>query len=239
VTLFRARLVPPRHPGPEWIDGGDVGRADWEKALGEIGLVNRFLGGTAPIHSELRRLARRKSLKEVSLLDVGTGGADIPSSLRRKLARDGIALRAAGCDLDPEVARVAHGNGGVDILRCDAFRLPFPEGSFDVVTASLFFHHFTEREGVALLMEFQRVAARLVIVNDLARHKLAWLLIRAIGAVAGASPLFRHDAPLSVLRGFTVEELARMAGSAGLDGRFRIERRWAFRLLLVVEKGTA
>lgn len=229
-------LVPPRHPGPELIDSEEPPQEEWRKALREIALVNRWLGGTKPLYRELHRLARALGRRELSLLDVGTGGADIPSSLSARLSRSGIRLRAAGCDLSPGAAAIAQGNGGAEILRADAFHLPFPDSGFDAVTASLFFHHFTEREGSRLLAEFHRVARHVVLVNDLARHRLPWLLIRGLSAAFRASPLFRHDAPLSVLRGFTAAELGGMAREAGLAATARIERCWAFRLLLVAEK---
>ena len=228
-------LVPPRHTGPELIDVTEPTRAEWERALAEIALVNRWLGGYRPVRREILRLARREGLREISILDVGTGGADVPTSLKRSLERTGLRVRAAGCDLNAEAASVAKRNGGAEVFRADAFRLPFPDGAFDAVIAGLFLHHFEEAPGARMLAELHRVARRLVIVNDLARHRVAWLLIRVLAQAGRASPLFRHDAPLSVLRGFTPAELSRLAQAARL-GVPRIERRWAFRLLLVAEK---
>jgi hypothetical protein len=77
-------------------------------------------------------------------------------------------------------------------------------------------HHLGPADAVTMLREMGRVATRAILVNDLLRSRLglagAWLLSR----VATRNPLSRHDAPLSVRRAYTKEEMQALAEQAGL-----------------------
>ena len=206
--------------------------------LGDIGAVNRWLGGTRVLFDAVwPSLRDLPSEAPVSVLDVGTGAADVPVGMVRRARRAGRALRVTAVDLDPVTAAIAARQvcdvPEVRVIRADAFRLPFPDAAFDFVTASLFVHHFAHDEAVRLLVELRRVARRAVIVNDLRRHWVPWAFITVVSRALRTSPMFRHDAPLSVLRGFTVPELAAIARDAGV-APVVLQRRWPFRLLMTV-----
>lgn len=122
---------------------------------------------------------------------------------------------------------------GVRIVQADASSLPFSERSFDLVTASLFLHHFPHPEAAALLLAFRRLARRAVVINELRRHRLPWAFIALAARATHRSPMFVHDAALSVLRGFTETELRGLARDANTP-EASVIRSWPFRLLLVL-----
>jgi SAM-dependent methyltransferase len=109
----------------------------------------------------------------------------------------------------------------------DAFRLPLRDRSVDVVTCSQLLHHFTEPDGARLLAELSRVARARVIVSDLRRSWLAaagfWLASWPLGFHPGS----RHDGVVSVLRGFTADELrAQVRAACGAAPRVRRRLGW-------------
>src|SRR5262249_21015004 len=81
---------------------------------------------------------------------------------------------------------------------------------------SLAFHHFGYDRCVSLLREMDRIAARGFIMNDLRRDRVACGLIWAVTRLVGANRLTRHDAPLSVLRSYTLSEYRQMVHDAGI-----------------------
>ena len=95
----------------------------------------------------------------------------------------------------------------------------------------MFLHHYREAEVVRLLADWRRIARRAVVVNDLRRHWLPWAFISLVSRLTRRHPLFVHDAALSVLRGFTAEELGRAAG--GVPGA-SVRAHWPFRLVLTL-----
>ena len=56
------------------------------------------------------------------------------------------------------------------------------------------------------------MAKRAVLINDLERHLVSWAFISLAARITRRHPMFVHDAPLSVLRGFTRDELLASPG---------------------------
>ena len=230
------RLVPQRSARAELLDRRDHSARDLRAALEDIARTNAWLGGRRALLSALRPLLL-ESHAPLEVLDVGTGGADLPLYLLRRARELGREAIVTAIDREPLTAAVAaeraRGEPNLRIVCADALRPPFAERSFDVVTASLFLHHFAEREIVELLGRFLRLARRAVVINDLRRHRLPWLFIWVASRVGGRHPMYVHDAPLSVLRGFTAAELADVARDSGVP-RFELRRSLPYRLVLTL-----
>ena len=190
--------------------------------LRDLRRVNRLLGGT-----RLSRLAITRLWPDgtsLSVLDVGTGGADIPVSLLADAARRGRSLRVEAIDSRPEVieaARLARPAvdrvSGLSLRVADGLALPYPDGAFDVAHCSMVVHHLEPAEAVALLREMARVSRLGVVVNDLVRGRLFWAGAWVMSHAATRNRLTRNDAPLSVRRAFSRAELRALAAEAGLD----------------------
>ena len=162
----------------------------------------------------------------LSILDVAAGACDVSEALL-----DRIPCRIAVLDLNSRGLKLARKSWPVS---GDALQLPFQEKTFDVVMASLFFHHLSDDDCVRVLGEMWRTAKHVVLVNDLHRHVVAYHSIRALAALFSRSIMFRHDAPVSVLRAFRPNELMAIAKSAGVPAR--LHRSFPYRLVLVAEK---
>jgi len=75
---------------------------------------------------------------EESLLDLGTGPGDFPLRLRRA----GHRGRLVGIDASPGmIAKAKSAGSDIEFLQADAQSLPFPDESFDVVTARHMLYH--------------------------------------------------------------------------------------------------
>lgn len=220
-------LTPTRRRGFEHLDNPDTTPELRERSLRDIRRANTVLGGANAVLSEVRRIL--PSLGEsTTLLDVGTGLADIPLRARKLATRADVRLFAVGLD---EAASLAALSGGLlNASVCgDARRLPFATASIDVVTCSQVLHHFEDRDIRLVLREMNRVARRAVIVSDLRR---SWLAVAGFWFVTwplGFHPVSRHDGVVSVLRGFTPADLgAHVLRSTGRTATIR--RHPGFRL---------
>jgi hypothetical protein len=74
-----------------------------------------------------------------------------------------------------------------------------------------------------------------IVINDLHRHPIAYHSIKILTRLFAKSPLIRHDAPLSVARGFSREELDKIMQKAGITS-YTISWRWAWRWLVIIRK---
>jgi len=194
--------------------------ADFAEAYRELEIINGRLGGVRAID---RFLPRQKNLL---VLDIGAGACDIGEALLQRRQ-----ARIVSLDLNPRGLKLARKS--IPLVG-DALQLPFRDGTFDVVMASLFFHHLSNEACVAVLRQMWRIARSRVLVNDLHRHRVAYLSIRLLSRLFGHSRMVRHDGPVSVLRAFKPRELLAIAAQAGIPAR--VHRSFPYRLVMVAEK---
>jgi ubiquinone/menaquinone biosynthesis C-methylase UbiE len=208
---------------PELLDG-PLDPVALPANLTDLRRINRLLGGVALSRRALDALVGAGGADAgVTLLDVGTGAADIPVALLADWRRRGRRLHVTAVDSRPEILAAAvaarpsiRRAQGLTLALADGAALPFDDGAFDVAHASLVVHHLEPDEAVAFLAELARVARRGVIVNDLVRSRLAWLGAIVVGHTIAPTRYTRHDAPLSVRRAYTRPELRQLLGRAGL-----------------------
>ncbi|GAC1691545.1 MAG: hypothetical protein NVS9B3_10120 [Gemmatimonadaceae bacterium] len=204
------------------------------RSLDDVARANTVFGGRRAVLAEfvhaLDDLDGRG--RHATLLDIGPGTGDIPDAARSVARRRGVSLDVFGIDGSHAAAVVCQARG-IHSACGDARKLPLADACVDVVTCSQVLHHFSDSEARDVLRELDRVARERVIVSDLRRSWLA-----AAGIWAASFPLrfhavSRHDAVVSVLRGFTAMELkAHVAGAVGIDpcvrhrAGFRITASW-------------
>jgi sugar phosphate isomerase/epimerase len=87
---------------------------------------------------------------------------------------------------------------------------------YDIVHGSLMLHHFPEDRAADALRKMQRLARIGVVIQDLHRHPLHWAGSHLLIPLLTEDAMARHDGPVSVLRGFTRDELEAIAEDAGL-----------------------
>ena len=200
------------------------------QSLRDLRHINNWFGGTSTTAALLQRVARETDQTELSVLEIGAGLGDVPLDARRVLANRGIDLQVTL--LDRQWSHLP-GNG-TPAVSGDAMRLPFRDDAFDVVSCSLFAHHFEPEALPLLAKEAMRAAKRAVLINDLIRNRLHLLLVYA------GLPLFRsritwHDAPASVRRAYTVAEMKSLLGVVPAR-RVEVSRHFLFRMGVLMWK---
>jgi 2-polyprenyl-3-methyl-5-hydroxy-6-metoxy-1,4-benzoquinol methylase len=116
----------------------------------------------------------------------------------------------------------------------DVKALPFPSGTFDVVLASHFLHHFDGAETAAILRLLYDVSRRALVIADIRRARVPYLFARTLFPLILRSRVSVADGTLSIRRAFTVRELAAAFADAGIP--VRIRRAFPYRLIAVAEK---
>ena len=239
---WRVRLtVLSRRDVPERMDAPGANPERVRESLRDLRLVNRFLGGVGAVAWGFRRLLVQGGVEgSLRLLDVGTGGGDLPAALARWASGRGWAVRGVGLDRGRTAITLAKetfsGDGAFLLVRGDALALPFRAGAFDVAISSTTLHHFSDRGAIRMLRELRRVARRGVVIGDLRRSLPGYLGARLLAATLWRRHAYaRHDGPASVRRAYTVREVQALLVAAGLGGTVR--RRPFFRLAAWIPVG--
>jgi 2-polyprenyl-3-methyl-5-hydroxy-6-metoxy-1,4-benzoquinol methylase len=207
-----------------------------------IAWANRFFGGYGPVLAHLALWAEGwPKGAAATVLDVGTGGADLPIALARWSRASGLKLRVTAIDSVPVIAAIARANAAaypeIEVLETDLMSLAATGRRFDYVIGSLLLHHIPGPSRVDALKAADGMASRGVIFVDLLRSRTAYWGVRVLTGLFG-NRITRHDGPLSVRKGFQARELDGLALKAGLT-YLRASEQPFFRLCLAGEKEPA
>ena len=216
-----------RLPAQELMDDPACGECELRQALRDLGRINRGFGAHAFVLGYLDRAlpvwrARRAGASaQLRVLDVATGGGDVPAAAARWGTRHGVDVRVVAVDRHPTTVRLAREatarHPRISVVLADARVLPFADGSFDLGVCTLALHHMSDEDSTAALRELHRLTRIGFIVVDHVRgragHAAVWLLTRL-----SRSALIRHDGPLSVRRARSVAEYRRLAAASGVPG---------------------
>ncbi|HEU5088611.1 MAG TPA: methyltransferase domain-containing protein [Roseiflexaceae bacterium] len=154
-----------------------------------------------------------------TVLDVATGGADLPRYLAERAAREGYALRVFASDRQQPILALARTNTDMlRLIRHDARAVPIAAAGVDVITCALALHHFEPPDAIALLCELAQAARQAVIVIDLRRGWPAYAGARLL-AVGPWDRMARHDGPLSVRKAYTLRETRALLAATGMCGK--------------------
>ena len=227
-----------RHREPELMDAPDLAPVRHVQALGALARVNRVSGVASRIWREVTNLSRENSDRRrdqpMRVLDVACGGGDVMVDLARRARSAGLPLVAHGCDVSPVALEHARGQAdrwgvAADFLKRDVLAEGLP-GGYDLVCSSLFHHHLSDRDAVDLLKDMAD-AGQCVLVQDLLRGSVGYMLAWSGLRLLSRSEVARVDGPRSVRAAFSLPEVRAMAAEAGLLGAV-IHRGWPERFIL-------
>jgi ubiquinone/menaquinone biosynthesis C-methylase UbiE len=212
------------------------------RSLHDIRRINAHLGGARVVLDATFNLLRKHNIQNATILDIGTGCADIPLHLIEHAEKHDLKIRVLALDNNARHLKIAREDltatnksnaRNIHLLQADAFRLPLPDNSVDVVVSSLFLHHFRSLQIVELLREFHRVSRVGWAMNDLVRHLVPLVFFRLTKPVFARSYITRHDGEASLRRGYTTEEMKRIV--APIRGAC-LQEHFPFRMSIVCEK---
>lgn len=179
-------------------------------------LVNAIVSGRGALYRRWIR-PRLWAGGTVRLLDVGTGGADLPRRLLRWAAREPGRLEVVA--IDPEPRAIAYARGlpptpGLELRQTVTRTLAEAGERFDVVVSSHVLHHLTGRELGEVLADSEALLAPggVAVHGDIARSSLGYLAFAA-GTLPFEGTLLRDsfiraDGLVSIRRSHTPAELA-------------------------------
>lgn len=229
--------MPNRSDEAELLD--DAGHDPVELATNfrDIQRVNQLLGGTSTVLRHLTRLVDAVPMaRPVTVLDLGTGSADIPLAISRWAKRRGQAIAIVASDASEPILDLARrqvqAHPDITVVRHDARAVPLPDKQFEIVLCSLSLHHFSPDDAVCVLREMDRLARTGFILNDLRRGRLGYAAAWIASRLTTRNRLTRNDAPLSVRRAYTPAELERLLHRAGITDAVISTHPW-FRMAAV------
>lgn len=229
-----------RSDGVEIMDDLTCSGQVVDQTLVELEVINKWLGGNAVTVNGLQSILttnQRKGNNNFVITDLGCGGGDMLKLLATVFKKKSSKASFIGIDANANIIEFAKRNSAqfseikfetVDILSSD-----FKNRRFDIVLATLFFHHFTSQQLIDIFNLLKAQSKFGIVINDLHRHWLAYYSIKLLTKFFSKSSMVKYDAPLSVLRGFRKKELIEILQKAGIKN-YSLKWKWAFRWQLVI-----
>jgi len=220
----------------ELIDDLELDNDALRQNLEELALINKYLGGNQVTTSGLSRLIPNPLITNnqspITIADLGCGGGDMLMVMADWAKKIGLNAQFIGIDandfmIDFGMKRTANYQN-ISYLHQDIYSEEFKEKSFDIVTMTLFCHHFSDESLVQFLQQLKKQTRIGIVINDIHRHWFAYHSIAWITKLFLKSYLVKNDAKLSVWRAFVREDLEKIIQKSGFN-KYSIRWKWAFR----------
>jgi 2-polyprenyl-3-methyl-5-hydroxy-6-metoxy-1,4-benzoquinol methylase len=226
-----------RSQEPEFMDDFKVDGLIIEQTLRELEIINKWLGGDYVTINAIDRLINNQKDRTWRIIDLGCGGGEMLKLIALWARKHAISVELIGIDANQYVVEYAIKNTRkfpeISYITGDVLSKEFTLLQADIITATLFTHHFSNEDLIWLLQQAKKCALVGLAINDLHRHWFAYHSINLLTALFSKSSMVKNDAGLSVLRAFKKRELINILQAAGIN-QYSIKWRWAFRWQLIV-----
>lgn len=211
-----------------------------QEALDKIASINRLLGGNKlTLHGLKTLLKKSDATKIITIADIGCGNGDMLRMLANYGKKNNLNLTLIGIDANAFTINYARKLSteypNIEYVCVDIFSDDFSAIEYDIVLCTLTLHHFSNEEILNIMTTFNKNANIGIVINDLHRSKLAYLLFEKVCAVFKLNKMSREDGLISILRGFKKKELENFSKKLDLKN-YTINWKWAFRYQWIIAK---
>lgn len=222
----------------EIMDDFNLQGKEMEILLSDLRKVNKWLGGFKITVNGIQQLLEGiPTNKAIAIVDLGCGdGAQLREcALWAKENKRNISF--VGIDANKHILEIAALRSSqfnnIRYEQLDVFsdikKLP----PSDIVLSTLFLHHFSGEQIVALMNTITKTAKLGIVINDLHRSRWAFQLFKLFSNVILKTKIARHDGLVSVARAFKRNELLQL--SQHINGAHKIKWKWAFRYQWIIK----
>ncbi len=227
-----------RSEGIEIMDDLQCSGEVVDQTLRELEIINTWLGGNQVTINGIGKLFEQiHSSEEITIIDVGCGGGDMLRLIDLWGKKKNKKVKLIGIDANPNIIAFAKNNlkdlPHIEFKAIDIFSHEFQSIKCDIVIGTLFFHHFSQQQLSSFFTVLKQQVRVGVVINDIHRHTLAYHSIKMLTSLFSKSAMVKFDAPLSVLRAFTKNELNEMLSHAEIRN-YTIQWKWAFRWQVLI-----
>lgn len=206
--------------------------------LDKLGYINKWLGGNRITLCGVAHLLKKQPKdKQYHIVDLGCGHGDMLRIIADWGKKNGYNLVLIGIDANLDTINYAKelsvSQTNITFKCVDIFSDEFKKIHCDITLATLFLHHFKDEEIVQLLKIFKQNTRLGIVINDLQRSKLAYVLFQCLGLVI-SNKMVKEDGLTSIKRAFKKTELERFSNQLQLQSQ--ITWKWAFRYQWLITK---
>tara|TARA_R110000850_G_scaffold268138_1_gene399445 strand:+ start:44257 stop:44970 length:714 start_codon:yes stop_codon:yes gene_type:complete len=224
----------------EIMDDLSMQNVEVKEVFQDINTVNNFLGGNRITLNGIKRLIKNiPSGKEITIVDLGCGDGEMLAVCARFARRHNHNFKLTGIDINPQIIAEAKEKNKkypeISFSCRDVFSDGFKENEIDIFLCTLTLHHFKNNQIDELMVILTKQARLGIVINDLHRNKLAYMLFKMFSSIFLKTKIAKNDGLVSILRGFKRNELQVFSHKLTNYKHF-ISWKWAFRYQWIIQK---
>jgi 2-polyprenyl-3-methyl-5-hydroxy-6-metoxy-1,4-benzoquinol methylase len=222
----------------EIMDDFELKGPELEVVLKDLNNVNKRLGGYKITTQGIKKLIPQHQ-QRIKIADVGCGSGENLRQIAKWAKQENISVELFGIDANLNSINLAKSLSAkfdnISFMQQNVFDDDFNQQQFDIITLSLTLHHFKDKDIKKLLPILYQNSNLGLVINDLQRHWLAYVLFQLYSSVLMKSRIAKHDGKVSILRGFQKNELENFSTFVK-PKNLHLEWCWAFRYLCIFQK---
>jgi hypothetical protein len=199
---------------PEFLDSLDCDPQLAFSSYKFMELINRFAGGTKTVKNFLEKeFSRNGGNRSMRILDMGSGTCDIPLAITKWARKRSQIIEFTCIETNETALKIASENikksgfDSIELKHENIFEFNCRQ-YFDYAIGSMFFHHFQDQQILTLIKKLSSYVLRGILINDLRRNFMCFAGCSAL--VCFLPKDLKHDALLSIRKGFKSDELNRL-----------------------------
>lgn len=216
-----------RYNGPELMDNLGADSENLHKTLDDFQIINKLFSRSQFVLSKyIFKDILRENRDKITLLDIGSGGGDIDRWFVKRARSKEISATVLGIDHDQRSIDYAVKRCStfpeISFIKMDAFDLEKNVIKHDYIIANHFLHHLDNGKIPQFIYNVNNMAKRGFLINDLLRSKMSYILFYLLFPFFSRSSFTWKDGLMSILKGFTCEEMNGLVRGAGLTADVKV-----------------
>lgn len=216
----------------ELMDDLSLDEGQIKSILKDITQANKWLGGIKITVKALDRIFKEHPRESYKIVDIGCGDGSMLRAVADHCAKKHIQTQLIGLDLNEKSINLAkeysYSYTNITYRIQDVLSLEPEEFHCDILLCTLTLHHFSEPQIHAFMKKFALLTTIGVVVNDLDRNKIGFVLFKVFSQLFMKTPIARHDGLVSIKSGFVKKDFHIFSRSVPTMN-YKVRWRWAFR----------
>lgn len=221
----------------ELMDNLDLDKRILKLALKDISRVNKLLGGNNITINAIENVINKNPKAHYKITDIGCGSGAMLREVATYCRKKKYNVSLVGIDMNTNSLDIAEEFSEdfpeIRYKNLNIFQAKPKDIETDILLCTLTLHHFTTADINRFIAAFVSITTKAIIINDLQRSRLAYLLFHVFSRIFLKTQLARIDGLISIKRGFIKQDLQHISNT--LKASSSIQWKWAFRYLWVIK----
>ncbi|GAK94086.1 SAM-dependent methyltransferases [Nonlabens ulvanivorans] len=224
-----------RNSDPEWMDDPNLDEQTLQNAVDDINKINKWLGGFHFTLQAIQKELKKINKSTITIVDAGCGDGEMLRYLSSHIGDSRVQF--LGLDFSSNSINKGRLKStefkDIRFRESDILQINASDIECDILISTLTMHHFSDSEIVNFLKKFKEITTHSIIINDLHRSRIAFILFQLVCLIFIRNEISKHDGLISIASGFKRADFKRYAQLIPFIND-SIQWKWSFRFIWLI-----